>query len=111
LSTLATLFSSKLTLFKAEIQSFKVLTSSKLKELIIRFKTPLGLEWKSFVIMGTIIILFVLYIGSLLFGSSSLRVLYDLKDKEQYLEKKVQSVKEENAQLHKQYLEYMDAQK
>ncbi|MBD3839353.1 MAG: hypothetical protein IE878_03070 [Epsilonproteobacteria bacterium] len=103
-------FSNNLTLLKNSFFAFKAKLKVNFKEFISRFKTPLGLEWKSFLIITTVIILFVVYVGSLLFGSSSLRVLYDLKDKELLLSQKVIKLKEENAQLHKSYLEYLDDQ-
>lgn len=52
-----------------------------------------------------IVLLFGLYIGDVLFGRSSLDVLLNLQEDKDTLMLKIQSLKEENAILQKEYFE------
>ena len=52
-----------------------------------------------------LVILLGVYIGNLLFGKSSIEVLYDLENKKDVLKREVQRMKEENAKLQKEYFE------
>jgi len=52
-----------------------------------------------------LVIGFGVYMGDLLFGKSSLDVLLGLQSDKNYLEKRLQSLKEENAALQKTYFE------
>lgn len=52
-----------------------------------------------------IVLLFGLYIGDVLFGKSSLDVLLNLQEDKDTLMVKIQSLKEENAVLQKEYFE------
>ena len=51
---------------------------------------------------------FGIYIGDMLFGKSSLDVLLNLQTVEKSLEKRVESLKNENAILQKEYFELKD---
>jgi len=52
-----------------------------------------------------LVIGFGVYVGDLLFGKSSLDVLLGLQSDKNYLERRLQSLKEENAALQKTYFE------
>lgn len=52
-----------------------------------------------------------IYVANLLFGNHSLSVLNDLKDEKKSLQVEIKGLKQENAKLHKEYLEWTDAQK
>ena len=52
-----------------------------------------------------IVLLFGLYIGDVLFGKSSLDILLNLQEDKDTLMVKIQSLKEENAVLQKEYFE------
>ena len=55
--------------------------------------------------LALIVLLFGLYIGDVLFGKSSLDVLLNLQEDKDTLTLKIQSLKEENAVLQKEYFE------
>ena len=55
--------------------------------------------------LALIVLLFGLYIGDVLFGRSSLDVLLNLQEDKDTLMVKIQSLKEENAVLQKEYFE------
>lgn len=55
--------------------------------------------------LAFIVLLFGLYIGDVLFGKSSLDVLLNLQEDKDTLMVKIQSLKEENAVLQKEYFE------
>ena len=55
--------------------------------------------------LALIVLLFGLYIGDVLFGRSSLDVLLNLQEDKDTLMLKIQSLKEENAVLQKEYFE------
>ena len=55
--------------------------------------------------LALIVLLFGLYIGDVLFGKSSLDVLLNLQEDKDTLMVKIQSLKEENAVLQKEYFE------
>ena len=65
----------------------------------------LGLSWSKLIIALTIVSAFGIYIGILLFGTNSLEVLLGLEEYESYLQKEVNSLKNENATLQKSYFE------
>jgi cell division protein FtsB len=52
-----------------------------------------------------VVVGFGLYIGDVLFGKSSLDILLNLQADKDILTKKIQSLKEENAVLQKEYFE------
>jgi hypothetical protein len=51
-----------------------------------------------------------IYIANLLFGNHSLQVLEQLRKEKIMLIQEIEVLKNDNAQLHKIYLEWMDAQ-
>lgn len=55
-----------------------------------------------------LVIGFGIYVGDMLFGKSSLDVLLNLQSEKQILEQSVDSLKQENAILQKEYFELKD---
>lgn len=55
-----------------------------------------------------VVVGFGIYVGDMLFGKSSLDVLLDLQSNKQILEKSVESFKQENEILQKEYFELKD---
>lgn len=65
----------------------------------------LGLSLKKFFFLFFIIVLLGMYLGILLYGTSSLEILFGLQDYEVYLHDEVGHLKIENAQLQREYFE------
>jgi sensor histidine kinase YesM len=65
----------------------------------------LGLSLVKFLSLLFIVLALGMYIGSLLYGTNSLEVLFGLEDYENYLQDEVYRLKNENAQLQMQYFE------
>ena len=65
----------------------------------------LGLSLKKFFILFVVVILLGIYLGVLLYGTNSLEVLFGLQDYENYLQNEVVRLKNENAQLQREYFE------
>ena len=80
-----------------------------IEPMIRKFEELLGLSFKVFVLTSIVVTILGIYVANLLFGNHSLRVLQGLKNEKQQLEVKIENLKEENAKLHKQYLEWVDA--
>jgi len=85
--------------FKEDIQPY----IQKLEEI-------LGLSFKVFLFSALIVMALGIYVANLLFGSHSLHVVEKLKREEVTLQKEIKVLKEKNAKLHKEYLEWTDAQ-
>jgi len=80
-----------------------------IEPMIRKFEELLGLSFKVFITTALVVSILGIYVANLLFGNHSLRVLQGLKDKKQHLEVEIETLKKENAKLHKQYLEWIDA--
>jgi len=65
----------------------------------------LGLSLKKFIFLFMIVIFLGIYLGVLLYGTSSLEVLFGLQEYENYLSSEVVRLKDENAELQRQYFE------
>ncbi|HFU73925.1 MAG TPA: hypothetical protein ENK65_00065 [Helicobacteraceae bacterium] len=65
----------------------------------------LGLSCRRFIFYVAIVLGMGIYLGSLLFGTSSLEVMMGLDEYENYLQSEVERYKNENAQLQKEYFE------
>lgn len=64
-----------------------------------------GLSWSKLIIAITIVLALGIYLGILLFGNNSLEVLLGLEEYETYLQKEIDLLKNENANLQKSYFE------
>jgi len=77
---------------------------------IQKLEKILGLSFKVFLVTTLIVAILGVYIANLLFGNHSLQVLQNLKSHNTLLKSEIVILKKENATLHKQYLEWTDAQ-
>ena len=81
-----------------------------IEPMIKKFEALLGLSFKVFITTALVVSILGIYVANLLFGNQSLRVLQGLKDEKKHLAVEIEELKKENAILHKQYLEWTDAQ-
>ncbi len=65
----------------------------------------LGLSLGKFFVLLSIVLALGIYLGILLYGTSSLEVLFGLQDYEDYLQSEVYRLKNENAELQREYFE------
>jgi len=65
----------------------------------------LGLSLKKFFFLLSIVVVLGVYLGILLYGTSSLEILFGLQDYEVYLQDEVSRLKLENADLQREYFE------
>ncbi len=65
----------------------------------------LGLSWKRFFFLFSLIVAFGIYLGVLLYGTNSVEVLLGLEDYENYLHGEIKHLKSENAELQREYFE------
>ncbi len=79
--------------------------------LISRFEQIFGLSLKIFIVTATIVILVGVYVANLIYGDSSLQRLQYLQKEKRNLKQEIYSLKQGNAKLHKQYLEWTDAKR
>jgi len=82
-----------------------------IEPMIRKFEELLGLSFKVFIATAIIVTVLGIYVANLLFGNHSLQVLQGLKNEEIILQKEIKQLKKENSKLHKQYLEWKDANK
>jgi len=64
-----------------------------------------GLSLVKFSFLFIIALVFGVYIGLLFYGTNSLEVLFGLQDYEHYLQSEIGRLKNENAELQKEYFE------
>ena len=65
----------------------------------------LGLSLTKFFLLFFIVVTLGVYLGVLLYGTSSLEILFGLQDYEVYLQDEVTRLKLENAELQREYFE------
>ena len=65
----------------------------------------LGLSLSKFSFLLSIVLALGIYLGILFYGTNSLEVLFGLQDYESYLETEIDRLKNENAELQKEYFE------
>jgi cell division protein FtsB len=80
-----------------------------IEPFIKKFEELFGLSLKIFLATTTIVILLGIYIANLIYGDNSLHRLQYLQKEKQLLKQEISTLKHENAKLHKQYLEWSDA--
>jgi len=83
--------------------------TNDIEPIIRKFEELLGLSFKVFILTAIVVTILGIYVANLLFGNHSLRVLQSLKKEEQHLTVEIEELKDKNAKLHKQYLEWEDA--
>ena len=69
------------------------------------FQRYLGLGAKTFLFLVIFVILIGMYIGIILYGTNSVKVLWHLQSYESYLQEEIAHLKKENASLQKEYFE------
>jgi hypothetical protein len=65
----------------------------------------LGLSLTKFFSLTFLVLVLGIYLGTLLYGRNSLEVLFGLDDYEEYLHSEVHRLKDENAELQREYFE------
>ena len=65
----------------------------------------LGLSFSKFFVLFATVIALGVYLGVLLYGTNSLEILFGLQDYENYLQDEVYRLKDENAELQREYFE------
>ena len=65
----------------------------------------LGLTLGKFFLFFVLIVLLGIYIGIILYGTNSVEVLFGLQDYENYLKEEVVRLRNENAELQREYFE------
>lgn len=65
----------------------------------------LGVSFAKFLLLFFIVIGFGVYLGTLLYGTNSLEVLFGLQDYETFLQGEIDRLKNENAELQREYFE------
>jgi hypothetical protein len=65
----------------------------------------LGISFGKFILFIVLVIFLGVYLGILLYGTSSLEVLFGLQEYENYLSSEITRLKAENAQLQREYFE------
>ena len=65
----------------------------------------LGLSLTKFLFLVFIVLGVGIYLGILLYGTNSLEILFGLQDYEEYLQTEISRLRDENAELQKEYFE------
>jgi len=65
----------------------------------------LGLSLGKFLLLFGLVTLLGIYLGVLLYGTNSLEVLFNLTEYEDYLQSEIVKLKQENAELQREYFE------
>jgi len=64
-----------------------------------------GLSFTKFFIFVFIVLAFGVYVGTILYGTNSIEILFGLQEYETYLQDEVLRLKNENAELQREYFE------
>ena len=65
----------------------------------------IGFSGKTLSIIAIFVVLVGMYIGVILFGENSVEAFIQLQEYEEHLDQKVSQLKQENAQIQKEYFE------
>ena len=87
----------------------KISFKEDIEPYIRKLEEILGLSFKVFLATTLVVAFLGIYIANLLFGNHSLQVLQNLKKREVILKSQIETLKQQNATLHKKYLEWTDA--
>ena len=88
----------------------KISFEEDIRPMINKLEEILGLSFKVFISTALIVMALGIYIANLLFGDHSLQVLEKLKQEKVSLIQEIEVLKNKNSKLHKEYLEWTDAQ-
>jgi len=75
---------------------------------IRRIEQILGLSLKVFFATSLIVVIFGVYVANLIYGDSSLKIVKNLEREREALKNDIVILKNDNAMLHKRYLEWED---
>ncbi|MDF1875703.1 hypothetical protein JHD48_08145 [Sulfurimonas sp. SAG-AH-194-I05] len=65
----------------------------------------LGLSLTKFLVLIVVVLIFGVYLGVIFYGTNSLEILFGLQEYEVYLHDEVYKLKQENAELQREYFE------
>ncbi|RUM75935.1 MAG: hypothetical protein DSZ11_01280 [Sulfurovum sp.] len=82
--------------------------SRDIRQTIRKIEQILGLSIKVFIVTAMIVVLFGVYISNLIYGNDSLKIVTNLEKERKFLQEEIVLLKQENASLHKRYLEWED---
>ena len=77
-------------------------------DFIKKIEQTIGLSIKVFFVTSFIVILFGIYLANLIYGNDSLKIVNRLESERLMLIEDIVILKQENAMLHKRYLEWED---
>ena len=77
-------------------------------DLVKQIEQIVGLSIKVFVVTSLVVILFGIYVANLIYGNDSLKIVDRLESERKVLVQEISTLKQENALLHKRYLEWKD---
>jgi len=83
--------------------------SRDIRQTIRKIEQILGLSIKVFIVTAIVVILLGVYISNLIYGNNSLKIATRLEEERKFLQEEIVILKQENATLHKHYLEWEDA--
>ncbi|MCH9741076.1 MAG: hypothetical protein K0U38_09625 [Epsilonproteobacteria bacterium] len=84
--------------------------SKDIEPTIKKIEELFGLSIKIFLATALVVIFLGVYVANLIYGNNSLSVLKKLQREKQVLHHEINTLKKENATLHKTYLEWSDAE-
>jgi len=82
--------------------------SRDIRQTIRKIEQILGLSIKVFIVTAMMVVLFGVYISNLIYGNDSLKIVTNLEEERKFLQEEIVLLKQENASLHKRYLEWED---
>jgi cell division protein FtsB len=85
--------------------------ANDIEPIIVRVEKIIGLSFKIFIVTAIIVIIAGIYVANLIYGNNSLHRLEYLQQEKATIKKNIAKLEQDNARLHKQYLEWEDAQK
>jgi cell division protein FtsB len=82
-----------------------------MEPFVAKFEELFGLSLKVFLLTALVVIALGIYIANLVYGEHSIHRLENLQREKMAIKQEIERLKEENAKLHKRYLEWSDARK
>ena len=83
-----------------------------IEELLENYDEPqsitqkyLGLSVYKFIILSFVVLIIGIYLGIIFYGTNSLEILFGLQDYQEYLQSETHRLKNENAELQREYFE------
>ncbi|MDD5157632.1 hypothetical protein [Sulfurimonas sp.] len=83
-----------------------------IEELLEKYDEPqsitqkyLGLSLYKFLVLTFAVLVIGIYLGIIFYGTNSLEILFGLQDYQEYLQSEIHRLKNENAELQREYFE------